>query len=151
MPLPPGDTESLAALHRACFPEDPWDGAALATILAMPGSFGYLASEGDAAGGFLLARDLGDEIEILSVGVMPPSRRRGLGRRLIDALFAEAARRGRDSIVLEVAIGNTPARRLYTASGFAVVGRRKGYYRTADGAADALILRGAVSGQAFLQ
>ena len=150
-PLPPGDMGPLAALHRACFPEDPWDAGALAAILAMPGSYGFLASDGDAAAGFLLARDLGSEIEILSLGVLPPRRRRGLGRRLIDALFTDAGRRGCGSIVLEVAIDNAPARRLYAASGFAAVGRRKAYYQTADGMADALIMRRPVRGKAISQ
>lgn len=149
VPLAAGDAEPLAALHRACFPQEPWDAGALAAIIAVPGSFGYFALEDKSAGGFLLARDLGTEIEILSLGVLPRRRRRGLGQMLIGALFAEAGRRRRGSIVLEVAVGNTPARRLYVAFGFAVVGRRRGYYRTADGLADALIMRCAVEDAAF--
>jgi len=139
-------TEALAAMHRACFPEDPWDAAALGRILGLTGAFGFLAWRGDDPAGFVVARDLGDELEILSIGVLPALRRRGHARRLLDAVVAEAARRRSGSIVLEVAAANEPARRLYAGFGFSQVGRRPRYYRLAGGAADALILRRGAAG-----
>ena len=42
-PLPAGAAEPLALMHRACFPEDPWDAASFARLLALSGVFGYLA------------------------------------------------------------------------------------------------------------
>lgn len=139
--LPPGAAVPLAAMHRACFPDDPWDADAMARILALPGSFGHLAWQGDNPAGFILARDLGDEVEILSLGVLPAWRRRGIGRALLDAAAGEAARRAVASLVLEVATDNEPARRLYAAFGFTSAGRRPRYYRRLDGTADAFILR----------
>ena len=147
VPLPAGAAAPLAAMHLACFPEDPWDAAALERILALSGGFGYLASQGDAPTGFILARDLGGEVEILSLGVLPAWRRRGIGRALLDAVVAEAPRRRAGSLVLEVATENAAARELYAACGFAQVGRRPRYYRRPDGRADALILRRAVTGE----
>ena len=85
--------------------------------------------------------DLGGETEILSIGVLPERRRRGIAGTLLNAVFAEAERRGGDSVVLEVAADNDPARRLYAGLGFRPVGRRPRYYNRATGAADALILR----------
>ncbi|HLY44034.1 MAG TPA: GNAT family N-acetyltransferase [Stellaceae bacterium] len=148
-PVPAGAAAPLAALHGACFPEDPWDAASLARILALSGGFGYLAWEGEAPAGFLLARDLGGEIEILSLGVLPERRRRGIGGALLAAATAEAARRGAGSLVLEVAVGNAAARRLYAAAGFTQVGRRPRYYRHTDGVADALVLRRVIAGDAL--
>ena len=146
IPLPPGAAEPLAALHRACFPEEPWDAAALAPILALAGGFGYLAWEGSSPTGFVLARDLAGEIEILSLGVVPRWRRRGIGAALLAAVAGEAGRRGSGSIVLEVAAGNRAARRLYAAAGFIHAGRRPRYYRRLGGREDALILRLGVAG-----
>ena len=145
---PAGAALPLSVLHRACFPAEPWDAAALARILALSGGFGYLAWQEGSPVGFLLARDLGAEIEILSLGVMPAWRRRGIGRTLIGALVGAATRRGIGSIVLEVAVDNAAARPLYAACGFAQVGRRPRYYRGADGLTDALILRRSVPGAA---
>lgn len=139
--VPAGAAVPLAAMHRACFPDDPWDADALERILGLSGSFGHLAWQDDNPIGFILARDLGDEAEILSLGVLPACRRRGIGRALLAAVAAEAAARHSGAIVLEVAADNDAARRLYAAFGFVAAGRRPRYYRRIAGTADALILR----------
>jgi ribosomal-protein-alanine N-acetyltransferase len=128
-------------MHRCSFPEDPWDEAALERILSLSGTFGWLAWQADDPIGFLLARDLGDEVEILSLGVMPGWRRHGAAVALLRAAAAEAARRHIGSVVLEVAEDNEAARRLYAVEGFTQVGRRPRYYQRPVGLADALILR----------
>jgi ribosomal-protein-alanine N-acetyltransferase len=140
-PIPATAAQALALLHRACFPDDPWDAGALARIMALSGAFGWLAWEEDAPVGFILVRDLGAECEILSLGVTPHRRRLGAGRTLLSAAIAETRRRDLSSMVLEVAVDNDPANALYTALGFVPVGRRQRYYRRPDGRADALILR----------
>jgi ribosomal-protein-alanine N-acetyltransferase len=146
-PVPTGAAVPLSAMHRACFPDDPWDAAALERILALVGGFGYLAWQGDTPVGFILARDLGGEVEVLSVGVLPHWRRRGIGRALIDAVVTNAEQGRLGSIILEVATGNEAARRLYAAFGFVQVGRRPRYYRQLGDRADALILRRGVTGE----
>lgn len=143
--IPAGAAVPLAALHRACFPEDPWDAPVLERILSLSGGFGYLAWQGDTPTGFILARNLGGEVEVLSLGVLPEWRRSGIGRGLIDAVIGEAGRGGIGSIVLEVATDNAPARGLYAALGFVQVGRRPRYYRQTGAGADGLILRRAVA------
>jgi ribosomal-protein-alanine N-acetyltransferase len=140
-PIPEGAAEALAELHRACFPDDPWEAGALTRIMALSGGFGWLAWEEDEPAGFVLVRDLGNECEILSFGVTPRWRRRGIGQDLLRTAIDEAARRGLPSVVLEVAVDNDPAIELYNAVGFGVAGRRARYYRRPDGRADALILR----------
>ena len=145
-PLPPAAATPLAALHRACFPDDPWDAAALAPILALAGGFGFVAWAGDDPAGFVLARDLGGEVEILSLGVLPARRQRGIGAALVAAVAEAAGRRFCRSIVLEVGVDNHAARRLYSASGFTQVGRRPRYYRRKSGREDALILRRHLAG-----
>lgn len=148
-PLPAGAARPLAVLHVACFPDDPWDAAALDRILALSGVFGYLAWEADNPIGFALVRDLGDEVEILSIAVLPGWRRRGTGRALLDAVCAGARDRGIGSIVLEVAVDNVAAQRLYAALGFAQAGRRPRYYRRRGaGPIDGLIMRRGVTGKA---
>lgn len=143
-PIGPGVAAPLALLHADCFPDDPWDAAAFERILGLAGVFGYLAWDDDDPAGFALARDLGGEAEILTLGVVPAARRRGLGRALLDCVVAAAAGRALGSIVLEVAADNEAARLLYRSAGFVRVGRRPRYYRRAGGRADALILRRAV-------
>ena len=140
-PLPAGAAEPLSLMHASCFPDDPWDALSFAQILALHGVFGHLAWLNEIPAGFVMARDLGGEAEILTLGVLPGMRRRGIGRALLDLLRAEAVRRRIGSIVLEVAVDNEAARRLYGRAGFVGVGTRARYYRRGQGEVDALILR----------
>jgi ribosomal-protein-alanine N-acetyltransferase len=144
--LPAGAAVPLAVMHAACFPAEPWDAEALARILDLAGAFGLLAWQGEEPAGFAVARDLGDEVEILTIGVLPGYRGQGHGGALLAAVATEAARCGAGSLVLEVAETNIAARALYRGFGFTQVGRRPAYYRSEAGAEDGLILRCDVSG-----
>ena len=132
---------SVALSHSVCFPEDPWNPSAIAEIIGMPGFFGSIAWERERASGFALALNLREECEILSIGVLPERRRRGLGTALLDAVRVEASLRGAKSIVLEVAVDNVAALALYAGQGFIPVGRRRSYYRQSRYSLDALVLR----------
>lgn len=140
-PIPEMAMEALAILHCACFPDDPWEAGALARVMALSGGFGWLAFEDEEPAGFILVRDLGNECEVLSLGVAPRWRRRGIARDLLRAAVEEASRRDLPSVVLEVAIDNDAATDLYSAAGFVAVGRRPRYYKRPDGRVDAMILR----------
>jgi [ribosomal protein S18]-alanine N-acetyltransferase len=134
----------LSALHRACFPEDPWDVPAITEIMGIPGFFGQIAWRGEALAAFVMALDTGGECEILSVGVAPDQRRAGLGAALLDSICLAAWLRGAESIALEVAVENVAARALYARKGFIVVGRRPNYYCQGGRLVDAVILRHAL-------
>jgi ribosomal-protein-alanine N-acetyltransferase len=130
------DTSSLAAVHAECFP-DPWDSRAIAELLASPGSFAFTAPDG-----FILARVAAGEAEILTLAVSPRVRRFGTGSALVAAAAAHAHRIGAQTLFLEVAAGNLPARTLYRRLGFVEAGLRKGYYVAGRSRPeDALVLR----------
>jgi len=84
-------------------------------------------------------RVLADEGEILTVGVVPSTRRRGVARRLIAALLEEARTRSVTEVFLEVRIDNEAARALYKSEGFEPIGLRRGYYE--HGRVDAITMR----------
>jgi ribosomal-protein-alanine N-acetyltransferase len=131
--------EALAALHRTAFTDTPrpWSAAEFAALLDQPGTL--LATR---PGGFALGRVAGPEAELLTLAVHPAARRRGLATRLVAAFEAEAAARGAEECLLEVAETNAAARALYARLGYLPAGRRRGYYRRpAAPAVDALVLR----------
>jgi ribosomal-protein-alanine N-acetyltransferase len=132
-PVAPAHAELLAEMHARCFPAAPWGPHAMAEILAMPGAFGFLSEEG-----FALGLAAADTCDLTTLGVLPESRRRGTGERLLRALIAEARRRGAVRILLEVAETNPEARNLYERCGFTVEGIRKNYYA---GGVSALTMR----------
>jgi [ribosomal protein S18]-alanine N-acetyltransferase len=136
----------LSALHRSSFSQDPWDIPTVAEIMRIAGFFGRVACENGQPTGFVMALDLGEECEILSLGVLPEWRRAGCGSALLASACREAKLRGSRSVVLEVATDNNAAHAFYAARGFTSVGRRPNYYRRAGHLVDALVLRLALTG-----
>lgn len=95
-----------------------------------------LVSETDGEiSGFLVARMVGDQAEILNLAVGAKHRRKGEGTALLAAALEKFASRGETIVYLEVRESNTGAIAFYEMHGFAQTGRRKGYYRNPDEAA----------------
>jgi [ribosomal protein S18]-alanine N-acetyltransferase len=141
-----GDLERLARVHAQCFPEDPWDAAALAGVLAMTGAEARVAEEGGRTVGLLFATILGEEAEILTFGVAPEARRRGVARALLGDIYVRALALGATRVILEVAADNEMALALYESEGFRTVGLRHAYYHRDKGPAiDAWLLRRALA------
>lgn len=78
--------------------------------------------------GFLVAQDLASEWELENIVVAPTSRRKGLGKSLLDALLQAAKKTNSIAVFLEVRESNSAARTLYEKTGFEQSGRRKSYY-----------------------
>ncbi|MGI5212055.1 ribosomal protein S18-alanine N-acetyltransferase [Plantactinospora sp. CA-290183] len=103
----------------------------------------YLAALDDGTGALVgyagLAVAPPDEAWVQNVAVRRDRQRGGIGRALVTELLAEATRRGVRSVLLEVAVDNAPAQRLYATYGFEPVGVRRGYYQPTN--TDALVMR----------
>ena len=99
-------------------------------------------SEGDSPApiiaGFIVARQIADEIHVNNFAVKPEFRRQGIGQNLLKSALSWAREKKAAQAVLEVRAGNEAAQRLYEACGFAVIGRRKRYYKSP--AEDALLM-----------
>src|ERR1700704_1086185 len=139
------DLDRAAALHGESFVplgERAWTRQDLAELLASPGVTGLLLQSEGQAVGIALCRIAADESELLTIAVRPTERRRGAGRRLLAAVIDGVRAAGARALFLEVGADNPPARALYEAMGFRVIGARAAYYRRGDGPpADALIMR----------
>jgi ribosomal-protein-alanine N-acetyltransferase len=132
------DLERLAVLHAEAFAA-PWTAADFAGLLGTPGTTALAAGDLD---GFVLLRVAADEAEILTIAVRPAARRRGVGRALVAAAVDAAVRQAALGLWLEVAADNEAALALYAAAGFEVAGRRRAYYKRADGTRmDAVMMR----------
>ena len=138
--LRPVDIGPLARLHARCF-FDAWGVSMLRQVMAMPGAFGLVARWGGhgAMIGFALSRVVADECELLSLGVSPEHRDRGVGRILLEATIDRCRAMGAQRFFLEVAEDNEPAIRLYHSFGLVPVGRRPEYYENADGSRTAAL------------
>ncbi len=124
------DGEVMASIHAAAFP-DPWDAETLTAFLGQKGGFALIAGDDAAAGagGFLLARAVSGESEVLTLAVRPECRRTGCAAALIARAVAAAKELGAHRMVLEVGADNVAARTVYARAGFQTIGRRPAYYR----------------------
>ncbi len=146
------DADALEAVHARAF-DASWNAADITRLMHIMGGFALIAedeAEGEAGGGgvigFILARTMADDAEILTLAVAPWARRQGVAKALVQAVTEEAQRRGAHAVFLEVAADNPAARDLYQGLGFIRAGLRKAYYaRSGAPAADALVLRRALN------
>ena len=134
--LDASDAPALHALEKACFTL-PWSEEQCRAAFGQTpfAAFGLDSDQGVLA--YISVYITADEMEVLNLAVSPELRRRGIGHRLLALALRTAAKMGMQKAVLEVRVGNTPARSLYERHGFAVAGRRPRYY--ADTGEDALI------------
>lgn len=137
-PARPADGDRLAAIERRCF-GDPWSAAAFEDIFRSPTGIGLVAERGQEVVGYLVARVVAREAEILNLAVVPELRRRGLGQELLAVGLVAVAGAGAKETFLEVREHNLPALGLYQRRGFRPVGLRAGYYR--NPVEDAIVLR----------
>lgn len=138
VPMNEHHVPQIALLERECF-ADPWSQQSIASELHNPLSLWLVAQEGQTLLGYVGSQTCLDETDMMNIAVSPASRRQGVARALIEALFSALRERGSKQLTLEVRASNGPARQLYESLGFLQVGLRKNYYRNPK--EDALILR----------
>ena len=79
--------------------------------------------------GFIVARQIADEIHVNNVAVRPEYRRLRIGENLVRAVLTWGREQDSTQAVLEVRAQNIAAQKLYQACGFEVIGRRRRYYK----------------------
>jgi len=122
-------------IEEDLFGAEQWSAAMFWNELAQR-RFYLVAEEDDKVAGYAgLAIIDQDESWVQNIAVDRRAQRRGVGRQLLEALLAEAGRR---KVLLEVAVDNAPAQRLYAGYDFEPVGVRRGYYQPSN--TDALVM-----------
>jgi ribosomal-protein-alanine N-acetyltransferase len=129
--MEPRDVEAILEIQCTC-PEiaqwTMWD-YERATRGEMPGWVAEDAS--DRAGrvaGFLVARRVASDIEILNLAVSAEFRRKGIGATLLRAAIEWAKSIDAEKAFLEVRTSNNAALRFYEKFEFRATGRRPRYY-----------------------
>jgi [ribosomal protein S18]-alanine N-acetyltransferase len=138
-PLESRDVQAILTIQMAC-PEiaqwTAWDydrvargemAGWVATDNSHIGVEGAAEIAGELAG-FLVARRLGSELEILNFAVESEWRRCGIGAELLGEALQWAQTFQATQAILEVRASNLSALRFYANHKFEVVGRRPRYY-----------------------
>jgi ribosomal-protein-alanine N-acetyltransferase len=121
------DLEAVCAVEVGAYAW-PWSRGNFVDTLAAGHWAQVLAGDDGAVRGYVVAMAGVGEMHLLNVTVAPTLQGRGLGRRLLSALHAEARARHAAEVWLEVRASNRRAQQLYEQLGYVQVGVRRQYY-----------------------
>jgi len=129
--------ERLLEIEKTCFKEEAFTRRNIASLLADYNSLCLTAKEGDQIIGFIIGTTYFERNSltghVLTIDVVPQSRRRGVGAKLLDEMERIFKEKGVRACRLEVREDNVAALGLYRKLGYNVIARLKGYYGRADG------------------
>ncbi len=141
-PMGEGDVDAVVKIQVASAEIAQWTARDYARLSAN-GMMAWVAELGGAIAGFLVARRIAAELEILNLAVRPDARRRGIGHALIQFAFEWGKQFDAKSTFLEVRASNQAALQFYKRHGFEETGRRPLYY--SNPVEDALVLTAPIS------
>ena len=136
------DLAAVVEIERRVYPF-PWTAGIFSDCLRVGYHCTILEVDFVLVGYGIIASGAG-EAHLLNVCVREEFRNRGFGRVLLANLTDLAAKSGATVVFLEVRPANTAAIRLYETMGFRQSGLRQGYYQSASGREDALVMRRSV-------
>jgi len=128
----------LEPIEAQLFGDERWSAAMFWNELANAHYYLVALDEGQVVG-YAGLSVTGAEAWVQNIAVRKDRQRRGIGKALLEALLVEADGCGARPVLLEVAVDNATAQRLYDRYGFAPVGVRRGYYQPSN--TDAVVMR----------
>ncbi len=136
-----GDLSAVMAIEHQAF-SNPWSAEMVKQELTHDWSTVLLCEEWAPNGwqirSFAIFWLAADEVHVLNVATDGAVRRRGFGRRVMEAVLATGKTQRCRLAVLEVRRSNEAAQALYSSLGFRAVGMRPAYYQ--DDKEDAVIM-----------
>lgn len=138
-PMRESDLPIVLRIERQSYPR-PWPAFLFRRLLRGHGTTLRVLEMDRQVVGYGIMQTPGRWAHILNVAVAPGQRGRGLGRRLMVQLLAEARAAGARRVWLEVRPTGRRAIRLYRKLGFQRVGRRPRYYRERGSKLDAVVM-----------
>jgi [ribosomal protein S18]-alanine N-acetyltransferase len=131
------DVEAILAIQAACPEIAQWTERDYERV-ARGEMAGWVGEEESSVLGFLVARRVVNEIEVLNFAVSPEARGRGIGAMLLRETLTWGTEFGAVQAILEVRASNSAALRFYERHNFRIVGQRARYYN--EPTEDALLL-----------
>lgn len=121
------DVEGILAIQATCPEIAQWSASSYVGVVDGDMA-GWVSDDARGVSGFVVARELVGETEILNLAVRANTRRQGLGTNLMEAAIAWSRELGAERVLLEVRASNENAIRFYKRRGFVVAARRAKYY-----------------------
>lgn len=123
------DLEAVSKVEGACFDSERYPVTVLRAMLSEEGFTTFVAEEDGAIGSATLHHRPGASVaQVVSLGVVPSHRHRGVATELLRTLEDLAKRSGTRRMVLQVGVLNVPAINLYLHHGYVLRGTIRDYY-----------------------
>ncbi|WDE06412.1 ribosomal protein S18-alanine N-acetyltransferase [Thalassomonas viridans] len=144
LPVTPDDVDSLMPIENACH-SHPWSRQVFASCIGGRYFGYYLLEPGrdrqqQVITGFYIGDHIAGESTLMDICVHPDKQGQGFGKHLLHHYFEQAKSLGAEKALLEVRARNIGAQMLYINNGFSEIGRRTGYYPSAVGYEDAIVM-----------
>jgi [ribosomal protein S18]-alanine N-acetyltransferase len=124
----PRDAQAVEQIVNKCPEAAAWSSESCRELDQRGQSAWVVEADGSACG-FLVARTVADQGEILNLAVAPASRRAGHASGLLQRAITEFRRQGITDVFLEVRESNSAGISFYQSHDFARTGERPGYYQ----------------------
>ena len=121
------DVDPVLAIQSVCPEIAQWTTRDY-TRVAQGDMAGWVAEEDGEVVGFLVARRVANDLEILNFAVGASARHIGVGKSLLLETLAWGTAFRAEKAFLEVRASNLAAQRFYERNGFEITGRRPRYY-----------------------
>jgi [ribosomal protein S18]-alanine N-acetyltransferase len=134
------DLAVFASLDKKLFPYSPWSAAQYKEEFSSPTRHFVVAigAEQNIIGYAGVFAPGGAEADVLTVGVIPSQRGKGIARQLMALITDWAKQQGSTAMMLEVKVDNLEAIGLYESLGYSKLNVRKDYF---GAGLDALVMR----------
>jgi len=130
IPLELRDLNQVFEIDQLCFkPELAFPKSFVRFLLSSPDCLGLGIKEEGKLIGFVIAQAENlNRVRLITLDVREEYRRRKIGEKLLEYLHQFLKAKGFSQIVLETAVDNGPAIKLYQKMGYEPVRIKKGYY-----------------------
>lgn len=131
--LTPKDVDSMFEIEKKAY-FDPWTRGLLEQSIGAPMTHTLGAFENDGLWGYSIYQVIFNEAHLLNLAVDPVHQKRGIGKKMLEAILSDCKQKGAESMFLEVRPTNEAARALYEKRGFKVLMVRERYYSNGESA-----------------
>ncbi|MBU1619437.1 MAG: ribosomal protein S18-alanine N-acetyltransferase [Gammaproteobacteria bacterium] len=135
----PADIPAMLQIEQAAN-SHPWSEGTFSTCFGERYFNAVLMDDNDEVIGFYIGEKVAVEASLFNIGLLPEAQGKGYGQQLLQHFIAQAQDLGALDCWLEVRQSNANAIKLYEKCGFIQTGLRPGYYPTATGREDAILM-----------
>ena len=122
-PMENRDIDAVNSLEQACF-TDAWSEALISNMFSNSYDRVYVLENDGEVIGYVNTRDIGGDVDLMSICVKPSEQGKGYAKLLMDRIMSNPF----NKMMLEVRESNERAIALYEKYGFEKYARRKEYY-----------------------